>query len=200
LIYKNTPLRAHSFNLGDKAMMTPNIPSPNKNQPASSQPQASIPSPTPKQEPVDPKKQKDAERLRQRIAAKQYVLASMGIDWTPDEEDMRNEHAQLPDDGESIVQWKEIQKPKEQPSMITDFEPFMPDPDEEGYVRLAEAEEQPTPQPVPNAVPPQAEMPPTGPDNASSRNPPKTDPLGRPVRVPIMDGQVLPPQEVIGPY
>lgn len=82
-----------------------------------------------------------AERLRQRVGAKQYFLQQLGIDWTPDDDDLEFESNQMPD-GEDIVRYSvpemaAIEKKKEPKKdyLELDFEPFSPD-DEDGWVEI----------------------------------------------------------------
>jgi hypothetical protein len=90
--------------------------------------------------PEDEAKRKLSDRLQQRVAAKQYLLATMGIDWTPDEDDLRREEEELPKDTEDIVRWSQPEvkeKEKRSNGLSIDFEPFMADEDEPDYVRVA---------------------------------------------------------------
>jgi hypothetical protein len=65
--------------------------------------------------PMAPSKPSDGERVAQRIAAKQFFLQSLGLDWTPDDDDVRREHLELPEDG-SIVRLPVFEpKMKEEP-------------------------------------------------------------------------------------
>ena len=82
-----------------------------------------------------------AEKLRQRVGAKQFFLQQLGIDWSPDEEDLRYEHDNMPE-GDDIVRYSvpedvAVEKKPEQKkdSLELDFEPFSPE-DEDGWVEV----------------------------------------------------------------
>lgn len=88
-----------------------------------------------------------ADKLRQRVGAKQFFLQQLGIDWMPDEEDLRREHDEMPE-GDDIVRYSVPEdvaverKPEEkkEDELTLDFEPFSPD-TEEDWVEVAAVEE-----------------------------------------------------------
>lgn len=149
-----------------------NVTTPEQTQ-TNEQKKLNVPMPTKPQQPQQGQSnipQKDVERLRQRIAAKQFALAGLGIDWTPDDDDLRAEYEKLPKDSEDIVAWMPPPKKKEEEEQrLVDFEPFKPDEDEEDYLRLSDT-------PVEQ---------------------PKKHPFGLEVYKPT-SGSVAPPQEVSG--
>ena len=79
-------------------------------------------------------KQNEDIRLQDRIAAKRYILAQMGLEWEPDDEDVKQEFLQLPKEG--IVSFSAIPytRPKEdftpaapiEKPVAADFTPFRP--------------------------------------------------------------------------
>lgn len=73
-------------------------------------------------------KKTEATRLKDRIAAKQYILAQMGFDWQPDDDDVKAEAEQLPPEGIVKFTPTPYQSPKEETpakaSIQADFEPF----------------------------------------------------------------------------
>jgi len=86
-----------------------------------------------------------ADKLRQRVGAKQFFLQQLGVDWTPTDEDLERESQQMPD-GDDIVRYSVPEsvavKPKEEPKeeLTLDFEPFSPD-TEDDWMEVAAVEE-----------------------------------------------------------
>jgi hypothetical protein len=91
-------------------------------------------------------KKSEATRLKDRIAAKQYILAQMGFNWQPDDDDVKAESEQLPAEGivkfvpRAFVQPKEDFEPAApvETPVSMDFTPFTPtEPvEDDGFVAL----------------------------------------------------------------
>jgi hypothetical protein len=95
-----------------------------------------LPTPIPQQQapvaqaaipPVPNAKKTPAEVVADRIAIRQTFLAGLGIDWSPDDDDIKREHEDLPADGEIAHIDRMVPKldaPKEEESPLSSVPPF----------------------------------------------------------------------------